>query len=124
MNTLKFIGCLVAAAIVYFVVGLIVWNIVCTWIDLPSCTLTELSNYKVYTYSGVAALFSFLCASNSEEKTGTILTVLAITGFIAYLANHWESIWDSVALIISILYNLVNIFIMGACLFLLFDDDN
>lgn len=59
-----------------------------------------------------------------EEKTGTILTVLAITGFIAYLANHWESIWDSVALIMSILYNLVNIYIMGACLFLLFDDDN
>lgn len=124
MNTLKFIGCLVAAAIVYFVVGLIVWNIVCTWIDLPSCTLTELSNYKVYTYSGVAALFSFLCASNSEKRIEFIFWVLTITGFIAYLANHWESIWDSVALIISILYNLVNIFIMGVCLFLLFDDEN
>ena len=124
MNTLKFIGCLVAAAIVYFVVGLIVWNIVCTWIDLPSCTLTELSNYKVYTYSGVAALFSFLCASNSEKRIEFIFWVLTITGCIAYLANHWESIWDSVALIMSILYNLVNIFIMGVCLFLLFDDEN
>lgn len=44
MDILKYIVCLIIAAIIYFIVGLIAWNIVCSWVDMSSCTLVEISN--------------------------------------------------------------------------------
>lgn len=40
-------------------------------------------------------------------------TILFITGFLAFMANHWESMWDSVAVILTILYNIINVTVMA-----------
>ena len=47
MDILKYIVCLIIAAIIYFIVGLIAWNIVCSWVDMSSCTLVEISIRKL-----------------------------------------------------------------------------
>lgn len=53
MDILKYIVCLIIAAIIYFIVGLIAWNIVCSWVDISSCTLVEISNYRMISAIGV-----------------------------------------------------------------------
>lgn len=44
-------------------------------------------------------------------------TILFIIGFLAFMANYWENIWDSVAVILTILYNIVNIAVMTYCFY-------
>ncbi|WP_297273016.1 hypothetical protein [uncultured Bacteroides sp.] len=123
MKIITFIVCLIVAAIVYFIAGLIAWNIVCSWIDIQSCTIIELSDYRIFTYTGVAILSSLTAIIKEDLNKDSIITVLLVTGFIAYLTNHWENVWDSVALIITILYNIINIYIIGASFYEIIDKD-
>lgn len=123
MKIITFIVCLIVAAIVYFIAGLIAWNIVCSWIDIQSCTIIELSDYRIFTYTGVAILSSLTSIIKEDLNKDSIITVLLVTGFIAYLTNHWENVWDSVALIITILYNIINIYIIGASFYEIIDKD-
>lgn len=44
-------------------------------------------------------------------------TILFVTGFLAFMANHWESMWDSVAVILTILYNIINVTVMAYCFY-------
>ena len=115
MDILKYIVCLIIAAIIYFIVGLIAWNIVCSWVDMSSCTLVEISNYRIYTYSGIACISAIIAEIRVGIKNGRDMdgacTILFVTGFLALMANHWESMWDSVAVILTILYNIINIVI-------------
>lgn len=121
MDILKYIVCLIIAAIIYFIVGLIAWNIVCSWVDMSSCTLVEISNYRIYTYSGIACISAIIAEIRVGIKNGRDMdgacTILFVTGFLALMANHWESMWDSVAVILTILYNIINIVIMAYCFY-------
>ena len=113
MGIFKSIVCLIIAAAIYFIVGLIAWNIVCSWVDISSCTLVEISNYRIYTYSGIALISAVIAEIRAGIKKGRDMdgacTILFITGFLAFMANYWENIWDSVAVILTILYNIVNL---------------
>ena len=53
---------------------------------------------------------------NGRDMDGAC-TILFVTGFLALMANHWESMWDSVAVILTILYNIINIAIMAYCFY-------
>ena len=123
MGIFKSIVCLIIAAAIYFIVGLIAWNIVCSWVDISSCTLVEISNYRIYTYSGIALISAVIAEIRAGIKKGRDMdgacTILFITGFLAFMANYWENIWDSVAVILTILYNIVNIAVMTYCLSLI-----
>ena len=113
MGIFKSIVSLIIAAAIYFIVGLIAWNIVCSWVDISSCTLVEISNYRIYTYSGIALISAVIAEIRAGIKKGRDMdgacTILFITGFLAFMANYWENIWDSVAVILTILYNIVNL---------------
>lgn len=74
MDILKYIVCLIIAAIIYFIVGLIAWNIVCSWVDMSSCTLVEISNYRIYTYSGIACISAIIAEIRVGIKMGVIWT--------------------------------------------------
>lgn len=119
MKGIKFIGCLIATAIIYVIVGLIAWNIICSLIDVENISIVLLADYRIATYSGVSIIATWL-ALNAIKKhdfpTDTI-AILVIAGIIACVINHWENVWDSVALILAILYNIVNVFIMGVCFY-------
>ena len=121
MGIFKSIVCLIIAAAIYFIVGLIAWNIVCSWVDISSCTLVEISNYRIYTYSGIALISAVIAEIRAGIKKGRDMdgacTILFITGFLAFEANYWENIWDSVAVILTILYNIVNIAVMTYCFY-------
>ena len=121
MGIFKSIVCLIIAAAIYFIVGLIAWNIVCSWVDISSCTLVEISNYSIYTYSGIALISAVIAEIRAGIKKGRDMdgacTILFITGFLAFMANYWENIWDSVAVILTILYNIVNIAVMTYCFY-------
>lgn len=121
MGIFKSIVCLIIAAAIYFIVGLIAWNIVCSWVDISSCTLVEISNYRIYTYSGIALISAVIAEIRAGIKKGRDMdeacTILFITGFLAFMANYWENIWDSVAVILTILYNIVNIAVMTYCFY-------
>ena len=121
MGIFKSIVCLIIAAAIYFIVGLIAWNIVCSWVDISSCTLVEISNSRIYTYSGIALISAVIAEIRAGIKKGRDMdgacTILFITGFLAFMANYWENIWDSVAVILTILYNIVNIAVMTYCFY-------
>ena len=121
MGIFKSIVCLIIAAAIYFIVGLIACNIVCSWVDISSCTLVEISNYRIYTYSGIALISAVIAEIRAGIKKGRDMdgacTILFITGFLAFMANYWENIWDSVAVILTILYNIVNIAVMTYCFY-------
>lgn len=121
MGIFKSIVCLIIAAAIYFIVGLIAWNIVCSWVDISSCALVEISNYRIYTYSGIALISAVIAEIRAGIKKGRDMdgacTILFITGFLAFMANYWENIWDSVAVILTILYNIVNIAVMTYCFY-------
>ena len=121
MGIFKSIVCLIIVAAIYFIVGLIAWNIVCSWVDISSCTLVEISNYRIYTYSGIALISAVIAEIRAGIKKGRDMdgacTILFITGFLAFMANYWENIWDSVAVILTILYNIVNIAVMTYCFY-------
>lgn len=104
----------IIAIVAYLILGLIAWNIVCSIIDISSKTLVELADYRIYTYSGVAIVLSFLCSIINGDDTfiGMLFFILAINTGLALAVNNWEGIWTSVALILTIVYNLVNVLIM------------
>lgn len=70
MNFFKSIVYLIIATIIYFIVGLIAWNIVCSWVDISSCTLVEISNYRIYTYSGIALISAIIAEIRAGIKNG------------------------------------------------------
>lgn len=70
MDIFKSIVCLIIAVIIYFIVGLIAWNIVCSWVDISSCTLVEISNYRIYTYSGIAFISTIIAEIRAGIKMG------------------------------------------------------
>ena len=112
---------IVFAIIAYLVLGLIAWNIVCSNMDVLSKTIEELADTKLYTYTGVncgiiGLTLIFKDLREADKMIFAYGIVLIINFAIALAVNHWESIWDSVSIIFTILYNLVNIFCITSAL--------
>ena len=112
---------IVFAIVAYIVLGLIAWNIVCSNMDVLSKTIEELADNRLYTYTGVTCgiiglILIFRNLSKTDEMIFAYGIVLIINFAIALAVNHWESIWDSVSIIFTILYNLVNIFCITSAL--------
>lgn len=113
----KFLSLVIAAA-VYVILGLISWNIVCSIIDLPSKTLIELADYRLWTYSGITFALIYLLqyileGRNSFDNIGNgyflFLIPLILNVVIGLFVNHWEGAWQSVNIIFTIIYNVINI---------------
>ena len=121
MDIFKSIVCLIIVVIIYFIVGLIAWNIVCSWVDISSRTLAEIGKYKIYTYSGITMVSAYISAFIAEIKYGKDMdgacTILILNGFIALIANGWENMWETTAVILTILYNIINITAMAYCFY-------
>lgn len=119
----------VIAVILYLVLGLIAWNIVCSIIDIPSKTIEQLADYRLFTYSGITLALTFLIpifegSSISDDSYIPIFIILGINLGIAILMNHWENIWPSVSVIFTIIYNLVNILWITLLIRALFPENN
>lgn len=106
---------IVFAIVAYIVLGLIAWNIVCSNMDVLSKTIEELADKRLYTYTGVTCgiiglILIFRDLRKADKMLFAYAIVLIINFAIALAVNHWESIWDSVSIIFTLLYNIVNIF--------------
>ena len=89
--------------------------------DVLSKTIEELADTKLYTYTGVTCgiiglTLIFKDLREADKMIFAYGIVLIINFAIALAVNHWESIWDSVSIIFTILYNLVNIFCITSAL--------
>lgn len=113
----KFLSLVIAVA-VYVILGLISWNIVCSIIDLPSKTLIELADYRLWTYSGITFALIYLLQYILEgrdpfDNIGNgyflFLIPLILNVVIGLFVNHWEGAWQSVNIIFTIIYNVINI---------------
>lgn len=113
----KFLSLVIATA-VYVILGLISWNIVCSIIDLPSKTLIELADYRLWTYSGITFVLIYLLQYILEGKDPfdnigkgyfLFLIPLILNVVIGLFVNHWEGAWQSVNIIFTIIYNVVNV---------------
>ena len=113
----KFLSLVIATA-VYVILGLISWNIVCSIIDLPSKTLIELADYRLWTYSGITFALIYLLQYILEGKDPfdnigkgyfLFLIPLILNVVIGLFVNHWEGAWQSVNIIFTIIYNVVNV---------------
>ena len=113
----KFLSLVIATA-VYVILGLISWNIVCSIIDLPSKTLIELEDYRLWTYSGITFVLIYLLQYILERKDPfdnigkgyfLFLIPLILNVVIGLFVNHWEGAWQSVNIIFTIIYNVVNV---------------
>lgn len=115
----------ISACAIYLLGGLIVWNIVCSIIDVPSQTIIGLSNYRIFTYSGLTAaimLITFLIHGGEDGALHFILFIIAVNAGIAVATNYWENIWTSVSTILTIVYNIVNILFITLSIRLCFKD--
>lgn len=121
MDIFKYIVCLIIVVIIYFIVGFIVWNIVCLWVDMLFCILVEISNYRIYIYFGIVCIFVIIVEIRVGIKNGCdmdgVCIILFVIGFFVFMVNYWESMWDSVVVILIILYNIINIVIMVYCFY-------
>lgn len=106
----------VIAVVLYAIVGLIIWNIVYSLIDVSTKTLEQLADYKLCVYSGIAFLYTYIIPyiSNGKdpfEETGYIVFIipLIINVVVGLVVNHWEGAWQSVNIIFTIIYNIVNV---------------
>ena len=116
----------VIAAILYIVVGLIAWNIVCSIIDYPSMTLIELADYRIYTYSAIPMIIcfiAFLFIGGDEGALEFVGFLLALNAGVAIATNHWEGMWPSVGVIFTIIYNLVNVIFISVVVRMCFNDN-
>lgn len=103
--------CFIAACTIYILGGLLVWAIVSSMIDIPSSTIEELQNYRLYSYSGFAALATFvvLLFTNVDDTTYNILLgAIAIGTGIGIVANAYE-LSEGVALAITVVCNIINV---------------
>lgn len=119
----------IIAIVIYIVLGLIAWNIVCSIIDIPSKTLEELADYRLFTYSGITLALTFIIpvfdgSSISDDSYLPIFIILGINLGIAILINHWKNVWPSVSVIFTIIYNLVNILWLTFLIRALFPEEN
>jgi len=120
-----FISLIISIAI-YLGLGLIVWNIVFSCLDINSMTLVALSNYRLATYSiltfVVAKLIPFIMGDSTDEGFDIFLgLVVFINLIIAIIFNSWEGAWTSVNTIINIIYNIVNIGLMTCLIRAIFE---
>lgn len=118
---MKTFFCFIFSIVAYLVLGLITWNIVCSNMDVLSKTIEELAANRLYTYTGVTIgiiglILIFRNLSKTDEMLFACAIVLTINFAIALAVNYWEGIWDSVSIIFTIIYNLVNILCITAAL--------
>ncbi len=110
---MKFIFSLIIAVVVYLGLGLVAWNIVYSFLDIDHMTLVSIANARIYTYSGFTLLgYLILCFLYNDDDSDFIWIIIGVNAGIAMLLNKCENAWDSVILIVSIIYNLVNIGIL------------
>lgn len=109
---MKFIFSLIIAVVVYLGLGLVAWNIVYSFLDIDHMTLVSLADARIYTYSGFTLLGYLILSFLYGDSPEYLFYIIIINGAIAILFNQWGNAWDSVILIVSIIYNLVNIGIL------------
>ncbi len=110
----------IAAAAIYFIAGIICWNIVCSVMDIGKLTLVQLADYRLLTYSALTVAVSlavwamtdsskFASLKDYNAYSWMVVIVAVVNYFIGVAVNHWESVWDVVATIFTIIYNVINI---------------
>jgi hypothetical protein len=124
---MKYFISFIIAIVAYLVLGLIAWNIVCSNIDIMSKTLVELSDYRLFTYSGLTFILGCILA-NFDDSIGEVsyfgaAIAVGIPLIITLVVNHWENVWDSVSMLITLLYNLINIIFISIAIRPLFGED-
>ena len=123
MNSMKFIGSLIGAIITYLIIGIIAWNLVCSFmIDIPSTSIIELANYIMCTYSVVT--FALICLFSPKSAIDLIEGllfyggVIAVNAAIAIGVTYWDTAWDNVIVILAWVYNIVNVMVIALTYYL------
>ncbi len=117
--------CFIGALTGYLVLGLVLWNIVCSIVDIGNVTIDKVADYKLYTYSGLTLLVVFICGEKQPYSNKFFDYAIYIgIGILAMgiLVNHWESVFASVAVILSLVYNIANIALISLALYYTFGD--
>lgn len=119
---MKFIGALIGAIIIYLIIGMIAWNLVCSFmINLSSTPIIEIENYRICTYSVVAftsILLTILIATKDIDIDNILGIfwyvggIIAVNAAIAIGVNYWDTAWETVVIILAWVYNIVNIILM------------
>ena len=123
----------IAAAAIYLIAGIICWNIVCSVMDIGKLTLVQLADYRLLTYSvltlGVSLAVwamtdsaKFASQKDYDAYSWMAVIVVLVNYLIGVAVNHWESIWDVVATIFTIIYNVVNIGLLTLYIFIPLSD--
>lgn len=100
---------IISAIAIYFILGVIIWNIVYSIIDVESTTLKMLKLYEAFSYSLATCLCSIFLYWNNDKKLDKVSYLLGANSAIAVLIYNWESIWLSVFAILGIIFNIVNV---------------
>lgn len=116
--------CFIVACAIYIFGGVFIWDIVLSMINVASATLVDLAEYKLYCYSGVAAIVSVLALLISSDKGNTLevfLGVLFVSLLVGIAMNTWE-IGETISIIMTFIYNVVNVGVMTISLYIAFDN--
>ena len=110
----------IIAAVIYLIVGLIVWNIYCSNIEISSKRITQLATERLFIYTATTGAITYIVGKlrNFDEMSLLYFAIiLGINFVIAVVVNYWESVWESVSIIFAIIYNVVNILALTIIIF-------
>ena len=123
----------IAAAAIYFLAGIICWNIVCSVMDIGKLTIIQLADYRLTTYSVLTAAVSlavwamadsgkFASQKDYDAYSWMAVIVVVVNLVVGIAVNHWESVWNVVATIFTVIYNMVNVGLMALYIFIPMSD--
>ena len=92
--------------------GVIVWNIIYSIINIETTTLKMLKIYEAFSYSLATCLCSIFLYWNNDKKLDKVSYLLGANSAIAVLIYNWEDIWLSVFVILGIIFNIVNVMVL------------
>lgn len=100
---------LIISIVFYLFIGLIIWNIVYSFLDLQTITITQLSDFKLCSYS-IPVILALCGTLLLLMESGRWFVFIALVNLaIAIAVNHWQGAWDSVVVILNWIYNIINV---------------
>ncbi len=100
---------LIIAIVFYLFIGLITWNIVYSFLDLQTITITQLSDYRLCSYS-IPVILALCGTLLIFIESGRWFVFVALVNLaVAIAVNHWQGAWDSVVVILNWIYNIINV---------------
>ena len=117
---------LVIAALIYFLGGLVAWNVIYSIFVDSSSDIVTLQRYEISTYTGLTVIIGLIVGDFVDDEmyfdlSGIILFTYVFYLIVLFLLDIGTGAWFSVNLILTIGLNVVNLIVLSIMIYRLLD---